>query len=81
MAILDIDQAADFLKMSRRSLETLVRTGKVPATRLIDKWIFSDNQLQSFIEKLSTDNLNKNIDNYSEQKKTPPSRRRRNPAP
>lgn len=50
MAILDIIEAAKFLKMSRRSLETLVRDGKVPATQLVGKWIFSEGQLVDHVE-------------------------------
>ena len=50
MAILDIEEAAKFLKMKRRSLEGLVREGKVPGTRLIGKWIFSSDQLTQLVE-------------------------------
>jgi len=51
MAILNIDEAAEYLCMSRRSLETLVRAGNIPGAQLIGKWIFSERQLTEFVEK------------------------------
>jgi len=55
MAILDIIEAAKFLKMSRRSLETLVRDGKVPGTQLVGKWVFSEQQLVKHVEDAAMD--------------------------
>lgn len=77
MTILNIDEAAEFLRMSRRSLEKLVREGKVPATQLVNKWVFSDAQLQAYIEKLSENNVKITVDELVETA-PPPNRRRRN---
>jgi len=51
MAILNIEEAADYLRMSRRSLDVLVREGKVPATQLVGRWIFSEAQLVDLVEQ------------------------------
>jgi len=60
MAILNVVEAADFLKMSRRSLETLVRLGKVPGAQLVNKWVFSEQQLIDFVEAQATEQANAN---------------------
>jgi excisionase family DNA binding protein len=72
MAILDIDEAAEYLKMSRKSLERLVRKGEIPATQLIGKWIFSERQLTDYIEVLSSSNVK-----APPPKEAPPKQRRR----
>ena len=80
MAILDIDEAAHYLRMCRASLEKLVRAGQVPGTKLVDKWVFSEKQLEQYVEKLSE----KNIASYEviENGDKPPTRgRRRNEIP
>ena len=79
--ILSLEQAAELLKMSARSLGDLAVKGKIPATRLLqNKWIFSRNQLIQFVESLSIDNVEPVELAPAEvvQKKTPLNRRRRN---
>lgn len=78
MAILDIEEAATYLKMCRRSLETLVREGKVPGTQLSGKWIFSEKQLTEYVETLSRKNTVVNVKNTSAEPKPPQKGRHRN---
>ena len=79
MTILNIEEAADLLKMSRRSLETLVRSGKIPATEFIGKWIFSEDQLIKYVESLAANNID--VGTIKEPKKTPSKRGKRRNAP
>jgi len=61
MSILNIEEAADLLKMCRRSLETLVREGNIPGTQLVGKWIFSEEQLIKYVEELAVKNTKLDI--------------------
>jgi len=80
MAILDIDEAANYLKMSRRSLENLVKGHKLPATKMGGKWIFSEDQLLQAIEyKCLLNNMSEEI--AQQQTRPPNTRRARNAIP
>lgn len=72
--ILDIEEAASFLLMKKRTLYELASKGKVPATQIAGKWIFSKEQLQRFVEHLAENNLS--IDTKSIETKTPAKSRR-----
>jgi excisionase family DNA binding protein len=78
MAILDIEEAASYLKMCRRSLETLVRAGQIPGTQIAGKWLFSERQLVDYVETLSIRQTKVDTTHPSTGKTSPVKKRRRN---
>lgn len=51
MTILNLEEAAAFLKISKRSLRDKMRREPIPCTKLGAKWLFSDKQLTEYVEK------------------------------
>ena len=47
--ILTIEEAADFLRLSKRSVYRLLKEGKIPAAKLMHKWRFEKEQLREWI--------------------------------
>lgn len=47
--ILTIEEAADFLRLSKRSVYRLLKEGKIPATKVMHKWRFEREQLREWI--------------------------------
>lgn len=47
--ILTVDEAADFLKLSKRSVYRLLKEGKIPGTKVMHKWRFERQQLTEWI--------------------------------
>lgn len=48
--ILTVDEAAEFLRLSRAAIYKLLRRGEIPAAKVLDRWRFSRRQLLAWIE-------------------------------
>ncbi|MCM8812364.1 MAG: helix-turn-helix domain-containing protein [Candidatus Omnitrophica bacterium] len=49
MDILTLKEAADFLKLSERSIYRLLKEGKIPARKIMHKWRFEREQLKEWV--------------------------------
>lgn len=49
--ILTVEQAAEFLQLSRAGVYKLLKRGDIPAARVLDRWRFSRRQLLAWIEE------------------------------
>ncbi|MFA5118914.1 MAG: helix-turn-helix domain-containing protein [Candidatus Omnitrophota bacterium] len=47
--IFTIEEAADFLRISKRSVYRLLKVGKIPARKVMHKWRFEREQLREWI--------------------------------
>ena len=47
--ILTVEEAAAFLKISKRSLYKLVKQGKIPGKKLLNRWRFDRDRLRRWI--------------------------------
>ncbi len=47
--ILTVDEAAFFLRLSKRSVYRLLKEGKIPARKIMHKWRFEREQLREWI--------------------------------
>jgi excisionase family DNA binding protein len=72
MGILNLNEAAKFLKMCPATLYKLITDHKIPATQLAGKWVFSEKQLIEHIEHSAKDNV-------KEKPVVTKTRKRRNP--
>jgi excisionase family DNA binding protein len=53
--ILTIEEAADFLRIGKRSLYKLAQSRDVPGKKVLNKWRFEKESLKSWIRKGETD--------------------------
>ena len=49
--ILTIEQAAEFLQLSKRSVYKLLRQGKIPGRKVLNKWRFEKENLRRWLIK------------------------------
>ncbi len=49
--ILNIDEAAAFLQISKRSLYRLVKEGKIPGRKILNKWRFEKEALREWVRE------------------------------
>ena len=49
--ILTIEEAAEFLQLSKRSLYKLLRQGKIPGRKILNKWRFEKENLRRWLIK------------------------------
>jgi excisionase family DNA binding protein len=49
--ILTIEQAAEFLQLSKRSVYKLLRQGKIPGRKILNKWRFEKENLRRWLIK------------------------------
>ena len=49
--ILTIAEAASFLQIDRRSLYNLVKEGKVPGKKILNKWRFERESLKAWVRE------------------------------
>ena len=49
--ILTIEEAAKFLQIGKRSLYRLVKEGKVPGKKVLNKWRFEKESLKAWIRE------------------------------
>lgn len=47
--ILTVEEAAAFLKISKRSLYKLLKQGKIPGKKLLNRWRFDRDRLRRWI--------------------------------
>jgi excisionase family DNA binding protein len=47
--IFTIEEAADFLRISKRSVYRMLKVGKIPARKVMHKWRFEREQLREWI--------------------------------
>ena len=47
--IFTVDEAAYFLRLSKRSVYRLLKEGKIPARKIMHKWLFERQQLREWI--------------------------------
>ena len=50
--VLTLAETADYLKMSRPTIYLYVRQGKLPAKKLGNRWRFSREALQRFLDEM-----------------------------
>lgn len=50
MKIYTLEEIADFLNVTVRTLYTYIKNGRLKANKIGGKWIVTDNQLREFIE-------------------------------
>lgn len=49
--ILTIEEAAEFLQLSKRSVYKLLRQGKIPGRKILNKWRFEKENLKRWLIK------------------------------
>lgn len=49
--ILTIEQAAEFLQLSKRSVYKLLREGEIPGRKILNKWRFEKENLRRWLIK------------------------------
>ena len=49
--ILTIEEAASFLQIGKRSLYNLVKEGKVPGKKVLNKWRFERESLKAWVRE------------------------------
>ena len=49
--ILTIEEAASFLQIGKRSLYNLVKEGKVPGKKILNKWRFERESLKAWVRE------------------------------
>ena len=49
--ILTIEEAASFLQIGKRSLYKLVKEGKVPGKKILNKWRFERESLKAWVRE------------------------------
>jgi len=49
--ILTIEEAADFLRIGKRSVYKLAKTGKIPAKMVLNKWRFDRDSLREWVRQ------------------------------
>ena len=47
--IMTVDEVAEYLKVSRKSIYRLVKSGKLPGKKVLNKWRFSRDQIKEWI--------------------------------
>ena len=47
--VMTIEQVADYLQISVKSVYKLVRTGKIPATKVLNKWRFHKDLVDKYV--------------------------------
>lgn len=53
--ILTIEEAADFLRIGKRSLYKLAQAGEIPGKKVLNKWRFEKESLKTWIRKGQTE--------------------------
>ncbi len=54
LEILTLEDAAAYLRLSKRSVYRLLKEGKIPAKKIMHKWRFEREQLKEWIRSSST---------------------------
>jgi excisionase family DNA binding protein len=49
--ILTIEEAADYLRLGKRSVYKLAKAGKIPAKMVLNKWRFEKASLREWVRK------------------------------
>jgi len=49
--ILTIEEAADYLRLGKRSVYKLAKAGKIPAKMVLNKWRFERESLREWVRK------------------------------
>lgn len=49
--ILTIEEAAEFLRLGKRSVYKLAKAGKIPAKMVLNKWRFERQALRDWVRK------------------------------
>ena len=49
--ILTIEEAADYLRLGKRSVYKLAKAGKIPAKMVLNKWRFEKEALRDWVKK------------------------------
>jgi excisionase family DNA binding protein len=49
--ILTIEEAADYLQIGKRSIYKLVKDGKIPGKKVLNKWRFEKKSLREWVSK------------------------------
>jgi len=47
--IMTVDEVAEYLKVSKKSIYRLVKSGKLPAKKVLNKWRFSRDRVKEWI--------------------------------
>jgi excisionase family DNA binding protein len=47
--ILTIEEAADYLKIGKRSIYKLAKDGKIPGKKVLNKWRFEKDSLRAWV--------------------------------
>lgn len=48
--IMTVDEVAEYLKVSKKSIYRLVKSGELPAKKVLNKWRFSRDRIREWIE-------------------------------
>ncbi len=57
--ILTVGEVAKYLKMSQASIYKLVRQGKIPAVRILNKWRFDKREIDRMFKEVQLSNKEK----------------------
>lgn len=49
--VMTLDEAAQFLRLSRAAMYKLIKTSDIPAARILDRWRFSRSALSAWIDR------------------------------
>ena len=61
--IMTVDQVAEYLQISKRSVYQLVKEGTLPAYKLLNKWRFDKEQIKKRLSNIQTGNNWANLKN------------------
>ncbi len=62
--IMTVDEVAEYLKVSKKSIYRLVKSGKLPAKKVLNKWRFSRDRIKEWIES-EKQNTNEDHEGHS----------------
>ncbi len=53
--IMTIEEAADYLKIGKRSIYKLAKEGKIPGKKILNKWRFEKESLRRWVSEIKMD--------------------------
>jgi len=53
--IMTIEEAADYLKIGKRSIYKLAKEGKIPGKKILNKWRFEKESLRRWVSEIKRD--------------------------
>lgn len=61
--VMTVDQVADYLQLSNRTIYNLAAAGEIPAAKITGQWRFLKTAIDRWLDDLSTANVKETADN------------------